>query len=106
MSGTVIVWKHVNNEITVNVGFDLGTNTVKSQIRTKPTRDGVLVADWVVDVVDAAEGELKLSMTETVSGGITVEKGYMDLVRLVGTEPWPVFDAPLEVSIRDVVTEP
>jgi hypothetical protein len=106
MSGTVIVYKHVNNEITVNLGFDLSTNTIVSQIRTQPKRDAPLVADWEVEIVDASTGELTLTMTETVSGAIDVEKGYMDILRLVGTEPYPVFDTPLEVSIRDVVTEP
>jgi hypothetical protein len=67
--------------------------------------DAPLVATFTVAVIDAPTGELTLTLDNTPASGITVDFGYMDIKRVSGGEPLPVFDRPLEVKFRGVVTE-
>lgn len=104
MANEIVIYKSRTNVITVNLGINITGETITSEIRTQPEVDAPLVATFTVGVVDAATGELTLTLDNTVTEGITVDFGYMDLKRVSGGEPLPVFDRPLEVRFRGVVT--
>jgi streptogramin lyase len=61
--------------------------------------------DGSVFVTDGEDGELVLTLDNTITEQITANAGYMDLKRMVSGEPVPVFDKPLEVTFRGTVTE-
>ena len=68
--------------------------------------DADLIATWdVAFVTDGTDGEISLTLDDLITGAIFYDKGYMDLKRMTGGEPIPVFDRPLEVLFRGTVTE-
>lgn len=106
MTSKVIVHKGRTNTLKVNLGVNVSADTITSEIRTEPTIESPLVATWVVTKVNnGIDGELILTLDDTVTRDIAVNSGYMDLKRITGGEPIPVFDRPLEVSFRGTVTE-
>lgn len=105
MSGEVIVHKGRTNIVEVSLGIDVSGDTFTSEIRKEPSRTSTLIAAWVVSfVTTGVDGELLLTMDDSVSSAIEVKTGYMDLKRMTGGEPIPVFDRPLPVLIRETVT--
>lgn len=106
MSNEVIVHKGRTNTIYVNLGINVSADTITSEIRADPDVDSPLLATWVVAfVTDGADGRLVLKLDDVITSQIKANSGYMDLKRIVGSEPVPVFDRPLEVSFRGTVTE-
>lgn len=106
MSNKVIVHKNRTNSIQVHLGYDVSDDTITSEIRTEPNVNSTLIATWDVGfLTDGTDGKLVLSLDDEVTAAITVNSGYMDLKRMLGGEPISVFDQPLEVSFRGVVTE-
>lgn len=106
MSNEVIVHKGRTNIITVKLGYDVSADTFSSQIRTQPVVNSDLIAEWLVEfVTDGTDGDLRLTLDDAITEPIIADKGYMDLKRTTGGEPVPVFDRPLEVLFRGVVTE-
>lgn len=106
MSNQVIVHKDRYNTLQVNLGYDISDETFTSEIRSEPTVHSTLIATWDVSFLsDGSDGKLLLVINSEVASQITANSGYMDLKR-VGTdqEPVSVFDEPLEVSFRGVVT--
>jgi hypothetical protein len=53
---------------------------------------------------DGTDGKLILTLDDSDTNAITASSGYMDLKRVSGGEPIPVFDKPLEVVFRGSVT--
>ena len=104
MANELVVHLDRTNIFTCNLGIDITGETITSEIRTQPDTDSTLVATFAVGVVDASEGEITLTLDNSVTGGITVKSGYMDLKRNSGGEPLPVFDRPLEVRFQGAVT--
>lgn len=105
MSGAaVIVHKGRTNSISVNLGIDITGETITSEVRSEARVDSPLIMTWAVSVVDAATGELLLTVDNTITEQIKENSGFMDLKRVSGTEPLPVFDRPLEVEFRGTVT--
>jgi hypothetical protein len=87
------------------MGIDISGSTFASQIRSEPTVESPLLATWVVTfTTDGHDGLLTLKLDDLITGQIQANSGYMDLKRVVGGEPIPVFDRPLEVSFRGTVT--
>lgn len=105
MSNEVIVHKGRTNVLEIRLGVDYTGDTFTSQIRTQPSQDSALIAAWTVDDTNIADGILKLTLDDTITSGIDENTGYMDLKRVSGGEPLPVFDKPLEVVFRGTVTE-
>lgn len=105
MSNEIVIHKNRTNVITVNLGVNVTGDTLTSEIRTQPEVDAPLVATFVVAVITAATGELTLTLDDTAAASVTVDFGYMDIKRVSGGEPLAVFDRPLEVKFRGVVTE-
>jgi hypothetical protein len=106
MSNQVIVHKNRTNVIRVDMGYDVSSDTITSEIRSKPTVEASLLATWVVTFeTDGTDGILVLTLDNSVLSDISVNTGYMDLKRVSDGEPLPVFDKPLEVLFRGTVTE-
>jgi|APGre2960657404_1045060.scaffolds.fasta_scaffold113367_1 hypothetical protein len=106
MSNQVIVHKSRTNTLLVDLGVDVSDDTITSEIRSEPNSDSPLLATWVVNfVTDGSDGELVFTLDDTFTAQITATSGYMDVKRVTGGEPVPVFDKPLEVVFRGTVTE-
>jgi hypothetical protein len=106
MSNEVIVHKGRTNVIRVHMGIDVAADTITSEIRSQPTVDSPLLATWTVAFeTDGTDGKLILTLDDTITSNIAAVSGYMDLKRVTGGQPVPVFDKPLEVSFRGTVTE-
>jgi hypothetical protein len=106
MSNEVIVHKGRTNTIRVNLGIDVSADDLSSEIRSEPDQEAPLIATWDVSFVnDGKDGQLLLVLDDLVTGDIKANSGYMDIKRITGGEPVPVFDRPLEVTFRGTVTE-
>jgi hypothetical protein len=106
MSNEVIVHKGRTNTVIVKMGIDISADTFTSEIRAEPDVDATFIAAWTVSfVTDGHDGEIQLRLDDLVTKQIRASSGYMDLKRISGGEPIPVFDRPLEVTFRGTVTE-
>lgn len=106
MSSAVKVHKGRSNTLPVALGIDVSADTITSQIRSEPDQSAPLLATWLVSyVTDGTDGEITLYLDDTFSGQVNASKGYMDIKRVTGGEPVPVFEAPLEVIFVGSVTE-
>lgn len=102
MSDILVVHKDRTNVVTVSLGFSVFGETITSEIRTE---SGVLIATWVVTFSgDGSNGELILTLDNTITSAVTYPSGLMDLKRFSNGEPLPIFDMPLEVEFRETVT--
>jgi hypothetical protein len=105
MSNQLVVHKGRTNTVIVNMGIDVSGEDLYSQIRTEPELDATLIADWDVSfLTDGVDGKLVLVLDDTITSEIAEQGGYMDVLRISGGEPVPVFDRPLEVVFRGTVT--
>ncbi len=105
MSNSLIVHKGRTNVIPVSLNMDVAGDTISSEIRAKPSAGSELIATWDVSFeTDGSDGEIILTLDDTVTADITHSRGYMDLKRVTAGEPVPVFDKPLHVEFKDVVT--
>jgi hypothetical protein len=105
MSSKIIVHKGRTNVITVDLGMDISADIITSEIRSEPAQESTLLATWDVSFkTDGIDGELILTMDDVITAQITASSGYMDIKRVTGGQPVPVFDSPLEVSFRGTVT--
>lgn len=105
MSSAVIVHKGRSNTLPVALGIDVSADTITSQIRSEPDQSAPLLATWLVSfVTDGTDGELLLYLDDTFSAQVAVSRGYMDIKRVTGGEPVPVFEEPLEVIFKGSVT--
>lgn len=104
MSNKIIIDKNRTNAITVDLGIDITGETLTSEISTGADHTSALIAAFTVTVDDAPTGQLTLTIDNTVTAGITVDSGYMDIKRLSAGEPLSVFAKPLEVRFQGTVT--
>lgn len=101
----VIVYKARTNTKIIDLGMNVSGETFTSEIRSKADVGSTLIMTWDVDFeIDGVNGRLVLTVDDLITGQITVASGYMDLKRVVGGEPVPVFDRALEVEFRGSVT--
>lgn len=101
----IIVHKGRTTRISVGLGFDVSADTFESEIRVDQDPTSTLIATWAISfLTDGIDGELVLTLDDSVSGPITQSKGYMDIKRITGGEPVPAFDKPLEVLFQKTVT--
>lgn len=102
----VVVHKGRTNTVRVLMGIDVSADTLTSEIRSEPDVESPLLATWQVSfATDGTDGELILVLDDVQTAQVAVSTGYMDIKRVANGEPIPVFDKPLEVSFRGVVTE-
>lgn len=106
MNTELVVYKFRDNIYTCDMGMDVSTETLTSQIRTEPDVNSTLLATFTVEMGDAGgvDGEIILTLLAEDLDEINVREGYMDIKRVVGGRPLPVFDKPLKVDFRGVVT--
>jgi len=105
VSNVLVVHRSRTNIVTCNLGFDISTDTFTSQIRLEPDEDALLIATWAVEfTTDGTDGDLTLTLTDDDVDNIHVRRGWMDIKRDSGGLTLPVFDRPLEVEFRGVVT--
>lgn len=101
----LIVYKDRTAIVPVSLGMDVSNDTITSQIRVGKDFESDLIAEWVVTfLTDGTDGELLLTLDDSVTAAITHDTGYMDMKRVTGGEPVPVFDKPLEVLFKNSVT--
>lgn len=106
MSGEIVVYKARTNVLTIGLGYDVSADTLTSQVRSEPDLDAPLLMEWdVAFATDGTDGELVLTVDDLVTSEISANSGYMDLKRVTGGEPVPVFDRPVEVVFRGTATE-
>lgn len=91
--------------VPVSLGFDISQEQFTSEIRVDKNSTSNLIASWDVSfATDGLDGELILTLDDSVTSGIENSIGYMDLKRVSGGEPFHVFDEPLEVLFVDTIT--
>ena len=99
----VIVYKGRTNIVSVSLGMDVSGDTLTSEVRTA---SGELIMTWALEFDgDGTDGELVLIADNSITGPVAYATGLMDIKRLSGGEPLSVFDAPIEVEFREVVTQ-
>jgi hypothetical protein len=105
MANQVVVHKGRTVILPVAIGYDVSGDEIRSQIREETDKDSPLIAEWTVSfLTDGTDGEVLLTLDNSVTGLITKTLGYMDMVRIVNGEPLPVFDDILEVLFKDTIT--
>lgn len=101
----IVVHKGRTNIVQVSLGFDVSQDIITSEIRVDKDQSSELIATWTVSfATDGIDGELLLTLDDSVTTIITKSVGFMDLKRVTGAEPVSVFDEPLEVIFNDSVT--
>ncbi len=102
----IVVHKGRTTVISVSVGVDVSLDVITSEIRVGKTQSSELIATWVVTfATDGKDGELILTLDDSVSTLITKSVGHMDLKRVTAGQPLNVFDEPLEVIFKESITE-
>lgn len=102
----LVIFKGRTMVVPVSLGYDASQDTFTSEIRTGKSRSSELIATWdVAFATDGTDGELILTLDDSVTAEITRSTGYMDIKRVTGGEPLPVFDDTLEVLFKNTVTE-
>lgn len=105
MSSKIIVHKGRTNVVTLSLGIDVSADTITSEIRSEPNQDSELLATWIITKkTDGKDGEMILTLDDAITKDIDATSGYMDLKRIVNSQPIAVFDKPLEVVFRGTVT--
>lgn len=98
----IVVHKNRTNVITASLGIDVSGDVLTSEIRTQ---SGELIATWtVVFDGDGTDGELILTLDNSITATIDYPSGLMDIKRMQNGEPVAVFDKPIEVEFRETVT--
>ena len=105
MAGSIVIQKGFSNTIPLVLGYDTTGDIISSQIRSGPSQDSPLIANFEVSAVDATKGEYTLYLDDTFSSQIAVDRGWMDIRRETGGEPIPVFEEPLEVIFKGTITK-
>lgn len=101
----IVVHKGRTIVLPVSFGFDVSGDTFSSQIRAGKSQTSELIATWIASFkTDGTDGEVLLTLDNTITAAIVKTTGYMDLKRITGGEPIPVFDDPLEVLFKNTIT--
>lgn len=102
----IVVHKGRTVVVPVSLGMDVSADTFSSDIREAPNSEAALIASWVVSFdTDGTDGEVILTLDNSVSALITKSVGYMDIKRITGGEPVAIFDEPLEVFFQEIITQ-
>lgn len=102
MGAQLRVYKNRTNILPVSFGIDVSEDILTSEIRSL---SGELIATWVITFTgDGTDGETEFKLDNSAVSGITHQMGLMDVKRVTGGEPIPVWEEPLEVIFVDSVT--
>ena len=106
MYDPIVVEKGRTTIIQISLGVDVSTDDITSEIRAEAKETSPVIATWVVTFLsDGIDGELVLTLDDASPSEITVVNGLMDLKRVTGGKSVKVFDEPLPVVFKDVVTQ-
>lgn len=105
MAGKLPVYKGRTNRYQVNLGMDVSSDIITSEIRTEPDQSAPLIATWIVSKPNGgADGLIEILLDDSITDAIEDRIGYMDFKRSSGGEPFAVFSEPLEVDFLGTVT--
>lgn len=108
MDYPINVYKGRTTIVPVSLGIDVSGDTITCVIGNlddSSHEDYEILAEWVVAFeTDGTDGELILTMDDAEVAAVTAITGWMDMKRVSGGEPLPVFEKPLEVIFRGTVT--
>jgi hypothetical protein len=79
-----------------------------SQIRATPDYTSELLMTWTVSFdngTDGADGILRLEADDTVTGAVTKDGGFMDVMRVDGGQKTSEFDEAIEVEFRGMPSD-
>jgi hypothetical protein len=102
------IFKNRTNIVTVALGIDvsLDDDTPTSEIRTEKDVGSTKIAEWDVSfATDGTDGELVLTLDNSVTEDIVQTTGFMDIKRVVNGEPINAFANPIPVVFKGTVTE-
>lgn len=103
----VIVHTGLTTVITVSLGYDVSSDIVTSQIRAGKSNLSPHIADWAVTfTTDGTDGDLKLTMDDSLYLTKNYRQGYMDMIRTSGGVPYTIFAESLRVVFRKGITRP
>jgi hypothetical protein len=101
----IVVHKGRTCTVPVSLGIDVSADTFTSEIRTEADQEAPLIMTWTVTKPGGGtDGELLLTVDDSVTVGIKENSGFMDIKRVSGGQPIPLFDRPVEVEFRGTVT--
>lgn len=105
MRRELVVQKNRTNIVTASLGVDVSEDTLTSEIRTHENSTSQLIASWEISfLTDGTDGEIVLTLDNSVVDDIVHKTGYMDIKRTTNGEPLSVFDSPLFVVFRETIT--
>lgn len=101
----LLVYKNRTNVVQVDLGFDVSTDVLTSEIRAGKNLGSSLIATWAVSfLTDGTDGKLVLTLDDSDLDSVSEKVGYMDLKRVSAGEPLPVFANPIKVKFLESVT--
>jgi hypothetical protein len=91
--------------VPVKLPYDVSQDTITSEIRSEPDPTSQLLATWAVTfATDGTDGEIVLTLDDSVTSSVQKTVGYMDIKRVTDGEPVSVFNDPLEVLFKNTIT--
>lgn len=91
--------------VYLGLGFDVSNDTFTSEVRVDKDPTSELIGEWdVTFLTDGTDGEIVLTMDDSVTALIDRTTGWMDIKRVSDGEPYAVFDEPIPVVIAGTVT--
>ena len=102
---TLNVYKRRRNVKTIDLGIDVSSDTFESQVRSEKNHTSALIATWDISfVTDGTDGKLEIIIDDASLLDVIQKKGYMDIKRISGGEPYPVFEGFVTVIFHEVAT--
>lgn len=101
MGQHIVVQKGRKAVVFVSLGDDVSKETITSEIRSDRDPFSPLIAMWDVSYkTDGKDGEVVLTLDESITTSISDTVGYMGIKRIKGGKPRPAFAEPLEVQFQ------
>lgn len=103
----VIVQKGKTVVIGVSLGFNVSLDTITSTIRVSEDPLSAIIVAWVVSFeTDGTNGDLLLTLDSVMTAAIVETTGYMDLKRIAGGPPLPIFVNPSVLLVNFTPADP
>ena len=102
----LVIHKKRTNIVPVKFSYSVANDVITSQIRRGRHSGSPLIATWTITKPNGgADGRLILTLDDSQLMNITDRIGYMDMKRVSGGEPFPMFEEPVVVVFKDSITE-
>lgn len=108
-SGVIVIQRDRTEVVTVQfatgVGAGYASDTFTSEIHATKDPTSATIATFTVNSSNVASSDaITLTLDNSVTSAITADRGWFDVIRTSGGEPYRVFDEPVQVSFVDVPT--